>query len=206
MTERVMTPEQVVDLFKEKCGPGIQEIRVTERKEGAKKRPNYNIWISLDRELLKPAIRELISLQFPHFSVISGIDTGDAVRLIYHLTIFYGHPGKECTVSLGVDLPKSDLTIPTISDLIPGAVFSEREKQEFLGVRVVDIPDGRRLFLPDDFPKGVYPWRKDETGIPESMIKNLYLSRRPTDRPSPQAEAKEMCPIEGESSGEEGPP
>lgn len=204
MTERVLTADQVVELFKEKFGAGILEIRATERKEGAKKRPNHNIWVSLERELLKPAIRELISLQFPHFSVISGIDTGDAVRLIYHFTIFYGHPGAECTVSLGVNLPKSDLTIPTISDLIPGAVFSEREKQEFLGVTVTDIPDKRRLFLPEDFPEGVYPWRKDGTGIPESMIKNLYLSRRPTERPSPQAETKEMCQIDTEQPSEGG--
>jgi membrane-bound hydrogenase subunit beta len=204
MIERVLRAEQVVDLFKERFGTGIQEIRLTERREGAKKQPNYNIWIDMDRDLLKPAIQQLIDLHFPHFAVISGIDTGDTVRLVYHFSIFYGHPGKECTISFGVHLPKSDLTIPTISDLIPGAVFSEREKQEFLGVRVIDIPDGRRLFLPEDFPQGVFPWRKDETGIPESMVKNLYLSRRPTDRPSPQAEAKELCPLEGEEGSGEG--
>jgi membrane-bound hydrogenase subunit beta len=198
MTENVLTAEQVADLFKAKFGTGIREIRVAERREGTKKMPNHNIWISLDCDLLKPAISELIGIHFPHFSVISGVDTGDAIRLIYHFSIFYGHPGSECTVSFGVDLPKADLTIPTISDLIPGAVFSEREKQEFLGIRVVGIPDGRRLFLPEDFPEGVYPWRKDGTGIPDSMVKNLYLSRRPTDRPSPQAEEKAACPIEGE--------
>lgn len=206
MTENVLTAEQVADLFKGKFGTGIREIRVAERREGTKKMPNHNIWISLDRELLKPAISELIGIHFPHFSVISGVDTGDAIRLIYHFSIFYGHPGRECTVSLGVDLPKADLTIPTISDLIPGAVFSEREKQEFLGIRVVGIPDGRRLFLPEDFPEGVYPWRKDETGIPDSMVKNLYLSRRPTDRPSPQAEEKAACPIEGGEGSEGGAP
>jgi membrane-bound hydrogenase subunit beta len=205
MTEVVLSPGQVIDLFKEKFGIGVQDIRVTDRKEGAKKRSHYDIWVSLDRDLLKPAIKELIGLQYPHFSVISGVDTGDAVRLIYHFTIFYGHPGNECTVSLGVNLPKSDLSIPTISDLIPGAVFSEREKQEFLGITVIGIPDGRHLFLPDDFPEGVYPWRKDETGVPQSMIKDLYLSRRPTDRPSPQAEPKELCPIE-EQPGQGGSP
>jgi membrane-bound hydrogenase subunit beta len=204
MTDNILTPEQVVDLFKGKFGIGIREIRVAERREGAKKRPNHNIWISLDRDLLKPAISELISLHFPHFSVISGVDTGEAIRLIYHFSIFYGNPGRECTVSFGVDLPKTDLTIPTISDLIPGAVFSEREKQEFLGIRVIGIPDNRRLFLPEDFPQGVYPWRKDETGIPDSMVKNLYLSRRPTDRPSPQAEEKAACPIESGEGSEGG--
>jgi membrane-bound hydrogenase subunit beta len=35
-----------------------------------------------------------------------------------------------------------------------------------IGVIVDGIPDGRRIFLPDDFPEEVYPWRKDEKGIP----------------------------------------
>ena len=42
-----------------------------------------------------------------------------------------------------------------------------------LGVKIIGIPDSRRLFLPDDFPEGVYPWRRDETG-PEKMYKNLH--------------------------------
>jgi len=95
-----------------------------------------------------------------------------------------------------VPVPKSDLTVPTISDIIPGAVFSEREKQEFLGVKVIGIPDNRRLFLPEDFPEGIYPWRKDETGVPDSMVKDLYMSQRPTDRPAPPVGEKELCEIE----------
>lgn len=68
-----------------------------------------------------------------------------------------------------VQIPKSDPKVPTITDMIPGALFTERETQEMMGVVVENIPDQRRLFLPDDFPIGVYPWRKDETG-PEKML------------------------------------
>jgi membrane-bound hydrogenase subunit beta len=82
---------------------------------------------------------------------------------------------------------------------MPGATFTEREKQEMLGIEVVGIPDPRRLFLPDDFPEGVYPWRKDEKGIPDSMIKNLWEVKRPRDRPAPPLPEKpktEECSIE----------
>jgi len=67
-----------------------------------------------------------------------------------------------------------------------------------LGITVVGIPDNRGLFLPDDFPKGVYPWRKDATGIPDSMVKNLWEVRRPKGRPAPAvtiAEGKGECAI-----------
>jgi membrane-bound hydrogenase subunit beta len=42
-----------------------------------------------------------------------------------------------------------------------------------MGVEVVGIPDKRRLFLPEDFPEGVYPWRKDEKGPPDNMLRIL---------------------------------
>ena len=200
MTEMVRSPEQVAQVFREKFGAAITDIRITERREGVKKNPNFNIWIDIDRSILNPAIATLIDIHFPHLAVISGVDTGEAVRLIYHFTVFYGHPGSECTVSFSVNLPKSDLCVPTISGLIPGAVFSEREKQEFFGISVTDIPDGRRLFLPEDFPEGVYPWRKDETGVPDGMINELWRSKRPTDRPAPPAEEKELCELPAEDT------
>jgi membrane-bound hydrogenase subunit beta len=187
--------EQVAGFFQQRFGTGVRETRVTERREGVRRTPNSNIWIDLDRELLKPAIKALMELDYPHLAVISGTDLGEVIRLIYHFTIYYGRKHGEYTVSLAVPVPKSDLTVPTISDLIPGAVFSEREKQEFLGIKVIGIPDNRRLFLPEDFPEGVYPWRKDETGVPDSMVKDLYMSKRPTDRPAPPAGEKELCEL-----------
>jgi len=193
MNEEILTPEQVVERFAGKFGAGIHGTRIGERREGKKKNPNFDIWIDLERDLLKPAIRALIELHYPHLSVISGSDMGDSIRLLYHFTIYYGRVKGEYTVTFAVLLPKSDLSIPTISDLIPGAVFSEREKQEFLGVKVIGIPDSRRLFLPEDFPEGIYPWRKDDTGVPEGMVNNLWASKRPVDRPAPPLVEAPAC-------------
>jgi membrane-bound hydrogenase subunit beta len=144
--------------------------------------------------------------------VISGADTGDAIDLIYHLYIYFGIKNGEIGVTFTVSLPKSDLRVPTISDIIPGAVYTEREKQEMLGIEVVGIPDSRGLFLPADFPKGVYPWRKDETGVTDDMVKNLWAVGRPEDRPAPPVTPKEKkkpepkppeeTKAEGEPSGE----
>jgi len=198
MSNERLTPEEVVERFSARLGADILEKRIQEGHEGIRKTPNYNIWIDMNRDVLKPAIQALMDIHYPHLAVIAGSDLGETIRLLYHFTIYYGTPGGEYTVTFAVQLPKGDLTIPTISDLIPGAVFSEREKQEFFGIKVTGIPDSRRLFLPDDFPEGVYPWRKDETGVPESMVNKLWASKRPTDRPAPPAEEKEACELEGE--------
>lgn len=193
MTETFLAPGQVVERFTTAFGSGVHSTRIDERREGKKKIPNYNIWIDLERDLLKQAIRTLMEIHYPHLSVISGSDMGESIRLLYHFSIYYGRKDGEYTVTFAVILPKSDLVVPTISDLIPGAVFSEREKQEFLGVKVEGIPDGRRLFLPEDFPEGIFPWRKDETSVPESMVKKLWASKRPLDRPAPPLRETEAC-------------
>ncbi len=185
-----LTPQQVIDLFREKFGEGLKEAKVSERGEGTRKVKSYNIWLRVDRELFRPAVQNLIGIRFPHLAVIAGNDLGSEIELLYIFSVFYGQKFGEYMVTIAVRLPKSDLSIPTITDLIPGALFSEREKQEFFGITVKDIPDGRRLFLPEDFPQGVYPWRKDETGIPPEMIRNLWEVDRPSDRPAPPVPEK----------------
>ena len=58
-----------------------------------------------------------------------------------------------------------------LAGVIPGAVLYEREIQEMFGIVVEGIPDGRRLNLPDDWPDGVFPLRKDWTHVrPEEVI------------------------------------
>lgn len=195
MKSSPLNPRGIVERLQTTFGNGITDAVIRERAEGVKKIPSTNIWIQLNLELLKPAIQTLMDISFPHLAVISGVDIGDEIELLYHFSLFYGSKKGECMVTLKVKVPKTDPRVPTISDLIPSAVFTEREKQEMLGIEVVGIPDSRRLFLPDDFPAGVYPWRKDSKGIPDSMIKNLWEVKRPKDRPAPPVPEKVTAPV-----------
>ncbi len=195
----MITPDQLVERYKARFKDQVSLIQVTERSEGVKKIPRRSVWLTIPRDLLIEAIRELKEIDYPHLTVISAVDTGDAVDLLYHFGIGYGNPHQEMMVTFTVSIPKHDLVIPSITGEIPGAVYSEREKQEMIGVTVSGIPDNRGLFLPDDFPKGVFPWRKDETGIRDDMIKELWKVDRPTDRPAPpvtEAKKKESDPAD----------
>jgi len=169
----ILSPEKIVESFKIGLGSDFVDSRIYQREVAVKKNLFTSIWIRVKREAFRKSVEHICKLQeYPHLSVISSDDRGDSVELIYHFTIYYGQHLKALSVGLGVTLPKNDLKIPTITDLIPGAIFTERETQEMMGVEVVDIPDNRRLFLPEDFPKGVYPWRKDEKG-PHDMLRVL---------------------------------
>ena len=168
-----LTPQAIIDSFSQKLGDGFVSGTVYEREVGAKKNKFRSLWIEVKKDIFRDAVQHVCNLQeYPHLAIISSSDLGDKVELIYHFTVYYGYHLEELSLGLKVKLPKSDLRIPTVTDLIPGAIFTERETQEMMGVEVVGIPDGRRLFISEDVPEGVYPWRKDETG-PEKLLRVL---------------------------------
>ena len=169
----ILNPDEIVDSFKKALGNSLIDTKIYTREVAVKKNIFRTIWVSVKREAFRKAVEHICQLQeHPHLAIISSSDLGDSVELIYHFTIYYGNHLKEISLGLRVKLPKTDLKIPTVTDIIPGALFTERETQEMMGVEVVGIPDKRRLFLPDDFPKGVYPWRTDEKG-PHDMLRVL---------------------------------
>jgi len=168
-----LAPQEIVDSFRKKLGGDFIDGKVYEREVAVKKNRFCSIWIHVKAEALRDAVEHICRIQkYPHLAIISSSDLGDDVELIYHFTIYYGNHLGEISLGLRVTLPKKNLKIPTITDLIPGAIFTERETQEMMGVEVTDIPDGRRLFIAGDIPEGVYPWRKDKTG-PEKYLRVL---------------------------------
>lgn len=190
----LLTPQQIAEVLQTAAGAGFVSARCTEWAEGVKGRKSKQVWLKIARESLIPTLKRLVEIQYPHVAVIASADTGAQVELMYHFYVYWGIPHEEILVTFTVALDKTDLKVPTITGLIPGALTSEREKQEMVGIEVVDIPDGRRLFLPEDFPNGVYPWRNDETGIPPGMIKDLWATGRDScqfvDHAPPPAEPK----------------
>ena len=178
MSEKILTAEELAEEIKKKFK--IKDVTVERKAVGLKKKERVEVWVRGNKDILKEFIKYLMELDCPHLAVISGSDLGNTVELIYHFSIYYGRKYQEIAINFSIELPKNDLTVPTICDLIPGALVTEREKQEMLGIKIEGIPDGRRIFLPEDFPEGVYPWRRDETG-PDKMIRDLYEVREDED-------------------------
>ena len=58
-------------------------------------------------------------------------------------------------------VPPHSLEFPAVTPKVPAAVWYEREVRDMFGLQPVGLPDERRLVLPDDWPEGLYPLRKD---------------------------------------------
>jgi membrane-bound hydrogenase subunit beta len=171
--ENRLSPEDLVKYFKDEFETKIKDVEIKKRPAGKKKNATASIWMKVDNSVFKPIIKHLCDLQFPHLAVASGNDLGKNIEIIYHFTVNYGKRMEETNLHISVEVPKTKPEIETICDYIPGALITEREKMEMLGVKIKGIPDDRNCFLPDDWPKGVYPWRRDKTG-PEKYYKNLH--------------------------------
>ncbi|MRR08830.1 Fe-S-binding domain-containing protein, partial [bacterium] len=66
--------------------------------------------------------------------------------------------------------------LPSITPVIAGANWSEREIRDLLGVEFDGHPDPRRLVLSDDWPQGVHPLRRDfdYSAKPPARPENAY--------------------------------
>jgi len=167
-----MKPETILGSFRATFGDRILEEKTIERTVGTvDPNPVYDLWIAVEREMLHDAVEHLCAEFDPHLSVISGEDKDDSVTLNYHFTSGWGERYGEVTFTIRTVVPKSDFRVPTITDLIPGAQSSEREKIEFFGIEIDGIPDARNLFLPEDMT--IHPWRKDQDEANKPFVKRL---------------------------------
>ncbi len=66
-----------------------------------------------------------------------------------------------CICVVRSEVSPEEGTFPSVAARVPACVWGEREIRDMFGLTPIGIPDGRRLVLPDDWPEGLYPLRKD---------------------------------------------
>ncbi len=128
---------------------------------------------------LRPAVRALHDAHWGYLSAITGLDLGvDAGQLeaLYH---FCNGPA---ITTLRVRTPRtSDAVVPTIEDIIPPAMFFERELHETVGFKIVGAKTSERLFIPDDWPEDVYPLRQDFNIEQAKPVEGRHANKLPDE-------------------------
>ncbi len=107
---------------------------------------------------LPEAVKALQDATWGYLSAITGLDHGPEggyMEALYHFC------NGAAVLTLRIRLGREAPTVPTLCDVIPSASFFERELLEMFGVTIVGTPNTDHLYLPDDWPDGVYPLRKD---------------------------------------------
>ena len=104
-------------------------------------------------EVFAAAVKEM---RFSILCTITGLDQGATLGAIYHLARESG-----VVLSLATSVPKEKPVLQSVASMFPAAEVSERELVDLLGFQVEGLPEGPRYPLPDDWPVGQYPLRKD---------------------------------------------
>ena len=116
------------------------------------------IYLSCEAENSYEVSRFLFEDVHARFVIATGIDSDDCFEILYHYS--YDQPGCVITVKAFIR-DRENPAIESITPLIPGAEWIEREIHDILGIKFRNHPNMRRLILADDWPEGVYPSRKN---------------------------------------------
>ncbi len=155
-----MNVEQILDALRQVIAPQAPDVPSLQRALEVRRVPLDDVFVTLPPHCIRPAVQVLVEqFDLRHLSTVTAQDTGDEIELLYH---FWDGQG----LTLRTALPHQDAHIATLTDLIPGAAFYEREVSEMLHVTFEGHPDPRPLLLPDDWEGGA-PLRLEFVSRPE---------------------------------------
>ncbi len=128
-----------------------QAFAGTEVKQSSDRR----FWVTVSTDDLHTAV-QILKDRFSifHLSTIVGEDMRDSFLLSY---VFSG----EVVVTLTVKINREKPEVPSLAGLAQGSLVYERELHDLFGIIPVGHPDLRRQILPEDWPEGLFPLRKD---------------------------------------------
>ncbi|MGA2489176.1 MAG: NADH-quinone oxidoreductase subunit C [Anaerolineales bacterium] len=109
-------------------------------------------------EELVPIVVALRVKRLGHLVAIVCLDLGPAAN---EMEVLYDFCPGDAVITLRVRIPREGGVLPSLCEIIPGAESFERELREMFGIEMTGLHTPDRLYLPDDWPDGVYPMRKD---------------------------------------------
>ena len=138
-------------LLERRLGTSLLEVRSLE--------PD-TLWVRVTRKQLRAATETVVHNMGARFLISVGTDLrpkGDG----YGIAHIFSLDRDGLFLALECLVPDWEEEVDSITPIVPGADWSEREFRDAVGVEPQGHPDPRRLLLPDDWPEGVYPLRRD---------------------------------------------
>jgi Ni,Fe-hydrogenase III component G len=118
------------------------------------------IYIMVGKEDAKDIVKYLFEDLGARFIIMSALDTRQGIEILYH----FSFDTLSKIVSIRTLTPMPFPEIESVSLIIPGAEYIEREIHDILGVNFRNHPNLTRFLLADDWPEGVYPYRREHKG------------------------------------------
>ena len=158
--------ERVVGTITGRLGQDVIEVSLS---------PPDTLRLVIDPSAVRAATEALVRGLGARFLISIGVDrrplSGD-----FGVVHLFSMDADHLFVALDCSADADDPRIDSITGVVPGAAWSEREFRDAVGVEPVGHPDPRRLMLADDWPDGLYPLRRD---VPYNIDPPLAEGLRP---------------------------
>ena len=126
------------------------------------------VYIEIKPDALVPMTLYISRDVGARFNIASGVDTRQCFEILYHFTV----EEINLLISLRIKLSKENPVIDALAPYFEGANWIEREMHEMFGIDFKGHPDLSRLLLPDEWPEGVYPLRREYQEWDKSAIRD----------------------------------
>jgi len=126
----------------------------------AEEKVSNQVFVTIVPDALIPVVCFLNQILSPRFLINSGTDVVQKNNK-YVVSYIFSFDSERIFLCIQAALDSADPNIDSITPIIAGANWSERETRDLLGIKLKNHPDPRRLVLADDWPEGLYPLRKD---------------------------------------------
>lgn len=147
----MLTTREIIETLKTKFNKQILK---------AEEKVSDQVFVRVVPDALIPVICFLNKTLSPRFLINSATDM---VRQDgkYIVSYIFSFDREKIFLCIQVAVDAAEPGIDSITPIIAGANWSERETRDLLGINLRNHPDPRRLVLADDWPEGVYPLRRD---------------------------------------------
>ena len=115
------------------------------------------VYVRVNRENLKKLAQIIFQDLKAKFSIATGIHVREGFEVLYHFT--FDKDKFICT--LRTLAPHDDPKLDSLTSIIPGALWIEREIYDILGVQFADHPNLKRLVKAEFLAENEFPFRKD---------------------------------------------
>ncbi len=129
--------------------PEILEIMEINRKR---------LMIFIKKETLLNITDYVFNLLGLRYVIVSAMDSKEGYEIIYH----YSDDSSGWMINLDVILNHNTPEVESITPVVYGAEWIEREIMDLLGIKFFNHPKPERFLMAESWPEGEYPFRRTE--------------------------------------------
>src|SRR5512147_1508154 len=167
-----MIARERLNQLKEKFGPAIQRADIP---------GDSRLFVYVEPSALKGICQHIFRELDARYVISIGLDDRpfSGKFLVAHDFAFdCDHVLCSVMAYLPADCPE----VESITDVVPAANWAEREMRDLVGIEPIGHPYPKRLVLPDGWPDGVHPLRRD---YPWDAVPAGFDERRTFDFDNP---------------------